>query len=348
MQRRSARRAASASASRSATSLHQAGEALHLLAVEGRQHQLALLEVGALVEQDHRVACRSPARGSRAPSPGCSTSGGAVNISRTSSGSESITNGGVASEAEREALAVARAAALEQRDRPRPPAERLQRARHARSWRQWSAVALIVRTRHVTIPVPGSAPYDARRVRARPNVVLFVVDDMGWMDSGAYGSEYYETPNIDRLAEAGMLFTDAYAAAPLCSPTPREHADRQVPGPAGRSPRPTGHMHGARRPAALSGVGAARPPVISPQSRRHLRPGRAHARPRPCSDAGYRTGHFGKWHLGAPAAPLARAARLRRRLSRRARPRAAAPERLLLALQLPQGHDHARAPRAST
>ena len=52
----------------------------------------------------------------------------------------------------------------------------------------------------------------------RPNVILFLVDDMGWMDSGAYGSTYYETPNIDRLATQAMRFTDAYAH-PLCSPT---------------------------------------------------------------------------------------------------------------------------------
>ncbi len=54
--------------------------------------------------------------------------------------------------------------------------------------------------------------------QTRPNVVLFLVDDMGWMDCGAYGSQYYETPNIDRLAKESMRFTDAYAC-PLCSPT---------------------------------------------------------------------------------------------------------------------------------
>ena len=52
----------------------------------------------------------------------------------------------------------------------------------------------------------------------RPNVVLFLVDDMGWMDSTPYGSQYYETPNMQRLAEQSMRFTDAYAV-PLCSPT---------------------------------------------------------------------------------------------------------------------------------
>src|SRR5688500_3117932 len=49
-------------------------------------------------------------------------------------------------------------------------------------------------------------------------VILFLVDDMGWMDSGAYGSKYYETPNIDRLAKRAVRFHNAYAT-PLCSPT---------------------------------------------------------------------------------------------------------------------------------
>ena len=53
----------------------------------------------------------------------------------------------------------------------------------------------------------------------RPNVVVFLVDDMGWRDSAVYGSRYYETPHIDALARRGILFTDAYAACPLCSPT---------------------------------------------------------------------------------------------------------------------------------
>ena len=53
---------------------------------------------------------------------------------------------------------------------------------------------------------------------AQPNVILFLVDDMGWMDSQPYGSKYYDTPNMQRLADQGMRFTSAYAM-PLCSPT---------------------------------------------------------------------------------------------------------------------------------
>ncbi len=48
--------------------------------------------------------------------------------------------------------------------------------------------------------------------RRKPNFVFFLVDDLGWQDLGCYGSTFYETPNIDRLAAQGMRFTSAYAA----------------------------------------------------------------------------------------------------------------------------------------
>ena len=62
----------------------------------------------------------------------------------------------------------------------------------------------------------------------KPNAVLFLVDDMGWMDSTPYGSKYYETPNMDRLSKQSMRFTDAYAH-PLCSPTRASILSGQYP-----------------------------------------------------------------------------------------------------------------------
>jgi uncharacterized sulfatase len=56
-------------------------------------------------------------------------------------------------------------------------------------------------------------------VTNRPNFLFILADDLGWSQVGCYGSDFYETPNIDRLARAGMRFTDAYAACPVCSPT---------------------------------------------------------------------------------------------------------------------------------
>ena len=55
---------------------------------------------------------------------------------------------------------------------------------------------------------------------SKPNVVFFLVDDLGYMDIGANNpNSFYETPNIDRLARSGMRFTNGYAANPVCSPT---------------------------------------------------------------------------------------------------------------------------------
>ncbi|MHC4501255.1 MAG: sulfatase-like hydrolase/transferase, partial [Planctomycetota bacterium] len=53
----------------------------------------------------------------------------------------------------------------------------------------------------------------------KPNIVFILADDLGWHQLGCYGSTFYETPNLDRFAKEGMRFTDAYAAAPVCSPT---------------------------------------------------------------------------------------------------------------------------------
>ena len=53
----------------------------------------------------------------------------------------------------------------------------------------------------------------------RPNIVFFLVDDLGWTDLGCYGSNFYETPNIDSFAMDGVKFNNAYAACHVCSPT---------------------------------------------------------------------------------------------------------------------------------
>ncbi len=74
-----------------------------------------------------------------------------------------------------------------------------------------------------SLAVPGCAGISGQRTgkasKDKLNFVFILIDDMGWMDAGCYGSTFYETPNIDRLAAEGMRFTDAYAACPVCSPT---------------------------------------------------------------------------------------------------------------------------------
>ena len=52
----------------------------------------------------------------------------------------------------------------------------------------------------------------------RPNILFIFLDDFGWRDTGYMGSDFYETPNIDRLAKGGMVFTDAYSCSANCAP----------------------------------------------------------------------------------------------------------------------------------
>lgn len=130
----------------------------------------------------------------------------------------------------------------------------------------------------------------------RPNVVLFLVDDMGWMDSGAYGSKYYETPNIDRLAARAMRFTNAYAQ-PLCSPTRASLLTGQYTARHGITsatghtpPQPEGHVF--IKDAAAPGVA-----MLMPESKNFLEPAQV-TLAETLKAAGYRTAHIGKWHLG--------------------------------------------------
>ncbi|MEQ8789610.1 MAG: sulfatase [Pirellulaceae bacterium] len=130
----------------------------------------------------------------------------------------------------------------------------------------------------------------------RPNVVLFMVDDMGWMDSEPYGSRYYETPNMTRLARQSMRLTDAYAV-PLCSPTRATILSGQYSARHGVTSA-SGHRPAA--PADAARYPASAPPTsqfIYPLSKNYLDP-EITTLAEVLRKAGYRTGHFGKWHLG--------------------------------------------------
>lgn len=79
----------------------------------------------------------------------------------------------------------------------------------------------------------GAATFVSAKVAEHPNVVFFLVDDMGWRDSSCYGSEFYETPNIDRLARDGMRFTQAYTSHPRCVPARYSFLTGKFPARAG-------------------------------------------------------------------------------------------------------------------
>jgi arylsulfatase A-like enzyme len=118
----------------------------------------------------------------------------------------------------------------------------------------------------------------------RPNILFVLVDDLGWSDLGCYGSTFYETPNLDRLAASGMRFTNAYAACPVCSPT--------------RAAIMTG-----KHPARLNITDWI--PGNDPKDRKLIGPQDRHELPLDeCTLAealkphGYKTFFAGKWHLG--------------------------------------------------
>lgn len=125
-------------------------------------------------------------------------------------------------------------------------------------------------------------------VQDPPNIVLIVVDDLGWMDLGCQGSTFYETPNIDRLAATGMRFTDAYANCPVCSPSRAALMTGRYPGRVGF----TGHITAIRRHRY-------RPHgrIIPPEDYLFLRHEEVTIAEE-LKSAGYASANIGKWHLG--------------------------------------------------
>ena len=125
-----------------------------------------------------------------------------------------------------------------------------------------------------------------------PNVVFFLVDDLGWSDIGVFGSSFYETPNIDRLAEQGVRFTNAYAAAHVCSPTRAALMTGKYPARL----RLTDWLPGRREHAFEQMLSAEKLAALPLEEVTLAEAFKEH---------GYRTAIFGKWHLGGgEAGPL--------------------------------------------
>ena len=122
-----------------------------------------------------------------------------------------------------------------------------------------------------TCKAPGKAQNTAPP--RRPNIVMVLVDDMRWDDMRVAGHPFIETPNMDRLAREGARFTNAFAITPLCSPSRATFLTGQYPhinGVADNTARPSHNL-----------------PVF----------------PLELQHAGYRTGFFGKWHMGNDDSP---------------------------------------------
>lgn len=124
----------------------------------------------------------------------------------------------------------------------------------------------------------------------KPNIVFFLVDDLGWSDVGCNGSSFYDTPNIDQLAEEGVRFTNAYAACHVCSPTRASILTGKYPATLnltdwldGRSNRPYQVLLNPDKAMALDPNETTLAEVLKTE--------------------GYATALFGKWHLGRDTTP---------------------------------------------
>ena len=151
---------------------------------------------------------------------------------------------------------------------------------------------------------PLAVLHAAEKISNKPNIVFILADDLGWSDTTLYGTtKFLETPNIDLLAKRGMTFTNAYAANPLCSPTRASILTGLYPARIGIT-TPCCHEPAVRLEAKLVEKAAPFQPALQVASASRLKT-EYYTLAEALHDAGYTTGHFGKWHLGQePYSPL--------------------------------------------
>lgn len=135
----------------------------------------------------------------------------------------------------------------------------------------------------------------------KPNVVIVLIDDMGWTDTGCYGSRYCETPNIDRLASEGVRFTNGYAACAVCSPTRASVMTGRYPARLGITDWIRARYQGGDIPADGKNPSEY---VSEPEKALSCPPNALWMELDEVTIAeilkaqGYTTCHIGKWHLG--------------------------------------------------
>ncbi len=125
----------------------------------------------------------------------------------------------------------------------------------------------------------------------KPNVLFILADDLGYHDLSCMDSEYYETPNIDRIAHEGMIFTNGYAACQVCSPSRASIMTGQFPARHGIT-----DWIGA--PVGEDWRKQKRYNKLLPPEYVHRLPAEALTLPEALKQAGYKTFFAGKWHLG--------------------------------------------------
>ena len=129
----------------------------------------------------------------------------------------------------------------------------------------------------------------ASQAKKKPNFVFILIDDLGWMDIRRYGSKFYETPNIDKLAAEGMRFTNAYAACPVCSPTRASIMAGKYPARLHLTDWIPGRQSNPKRRAQMQ--------IAPPEFEQQLVLEELTIAEE-LKQAGYATCFVGKWHLG--------------------------------------------------
>lgn len=123
----------------------------------------------------------------------------------------------------------------------------------------------------------------------KPNIILVVADDLGWTDLACFGSEYYETPNLDKLASQGVRFTAAYTSGPNCAPTRAALISGQQ------------YPNNPVYTVASGARGSEKHRKMIPVKNVQTLPNSHITIAESLKKAGYTTAHMGKWHLGDPA-----------------------------------------------
>ncbi len=136
------------------------------------------------------------------------------------------------------------------------------------------------------------------------NVIFILADDLGWSDTTLYGkTKFYQTPNLERLARRGMLFTRAYSASPLCSPTRSSLLTGLSPARTGIT-APVCHVPEVKLAATVAAAAPAGKKALECASATRLDT-KYFTLAEALKAGGYATAHFGKWHLGPePYSPL--------------------------------------------
>jgi arylsulfatase A-like enzyme len=136
---------------------------------------------------------------------------------------------------------------------------------------------------------------------AKPNIIFILIDDLGWADTGPYGNQHYDTPNLDRLAAEGMRFTNGYAACAVCSPTRAAVMTGRYPARLGVTDWIRARFQGGDMPAdGKNPSGWDRPEgrqLETPQNALWMESSEITIAEQ-LKQAGYTSAYIGKWHLG--------------------------------------------------